>query len=265
MAAIGMRPSRILRKLRAGKPAFSTKTNFGDPRLVELIGMVGFDCVWLCMEHIPADWLTIDNQIRAASLHGMDSLVRVARGSYSDYVRPLEANATGIMVPHLMSVEEARQVVRMTRFHPIGRRPVDGGNTDGSFCLVPPAEYMAAANRERFVICQIEDPEPMEQLDDIAAVEGIDMLFFGPGDFSHGLGVPGQYDHPEVVRARRRLAEACRKHGRFAGTVASLATVPALLDEGFHFLNIGSDVGLLGQGFRAIHDGLKPFGIEADA
>ena len=257
-----LRPSRMLRKLRAGKPAFSTKTNFGDPRLVELIGMIGFDCIWLCMEHVPADWLTIDNQIRAANLHGMDALVRVAKGCYSDYIRPLEADATGIMVPHLMSVEEARQVVQTTRFHPLGRRPVDGGNTDGAFCLLPPEEYMAAANRERFVICQIEDPEPMEQIDEIAAVEGIDMLFFGPGDFSHGIGKPGQYGAPEVIAARRRMVAACKRHGRLAGTVAAVETVPQLLEEGFLYLNVGSDVGLLGKGFTDIHNALVPFGIE---
>jgi len=262
MASITLRPSRMLRKMRAGKPAFSTKTNFGDPRIIELIGMIGFDCIWLCMEHVPGDWLTIDNQVRAANLHDMDSLVRVTKGCYSDYIRPLEANATGIMVPHLMSAAEARQVVRMTKFHPVGRRPVDGGNTDGAFCLLSPEEYMAAANRERFVICQIEDPEPMEQVDEIAAIDGIDMLFFGPGDFSHGIGKPGQYGAPEVVAARRRMVEACRRHGRLAGTVASVATVPQLLDEGFLFLNVGSDVGLLGKGFGEIHEALKPFGIE---
>jgi len=89
----------------------------------------------------------------------------------------------------------------------------------------------------------------MAELDEMAAVPGLDMLFFGPGDFSHGLGIPGQYDHPDVVGARRRMAAACRKHGVFAGTVGSVASVPELLAEGFQFINIGSDVGLLGKGW----------------
>jgi 4-hydroxy-2-oxoheptanedioate aldolase len=256
------RPSRVLRKLRAGKPAFSTKTNLADPRVVELIGMIGFDCIWTCMEHVPSDWSTIDNQVRAAKAHGMDTMVRVAKGCYSDYVCPLEADATGIMVPHLMSAAEARQVVRTTRFHPLGRRPVDGGNTDGAFCLLSPQEYMAQANRERFVICQIEDPEPMAEIDEIAAIDGIDMLFFGPGDFSHGIGKPGEYGAPEVVDARRRIAAACKRHGRIAGTVAGVGNVAQLLDEGFLFLNLGADVALLTEGFIKIHDALVPYGIE---
>ena len=126
-----MIPSRVLKKLRSGKPAICTKTNLMDCRAIDIMGLVGFDCVWTCCEHIPNDWYTIENQIRTCKMHGMDCLVRVAKGSYRDYVRPLEADAAGIMVPHLMSAEEAHEVVRMTRFKPVGRRPVDGGKSDG--------------------------------------------------------------------------------------------------------------------------------------
>ena len=258
-----LRPSRVLRKLRAGKPAFSTKTNFGDPRIVEIMALAGFDCYWTCNEHVPGDWMNTLAQITAAKAHDMDTVVRVSKGSYSDYIRPLEADATGIMVPHLMSAQEARDVVHMTKFQPMGRRPVDGGNNDGAFCMIPPAEYMEQANRERFVICQIEDPEPMAELDEIASTPGLDMLFFGPGDFSHGLGIPGQYDHPDVVGARREMAAACKRHGILAGTVGSIEKVPQLLEEGYLFINIGSDVGLLINGWRQAVEDLKPYGIDA--
>lgn len=256
---MNLRPSRVLRKLRAGQPAFCTKTNFGDPRIVEIMGLAGFDCCWLCHEHVPGDWMAMLAQINAAKLHDMDTVVRVGKGSYSDFIRPLEGDATAIMVPHLMSAAEAREVVRTTKFHPLGRRPVDGGNSDGAYCMIPPADYMAQANRERFVVCQIEDPEPMAEIEKIAATPGLDMLFFGPGDYSHALGIPGQYDHPDVVAARRRMADACRNAGVFAGTVASLATVPQLLDEGFRFLNVGSDVGLLTKGWRESVQALAPY------
>ena len=127
--------------------------------------------------------------------------------------------------------------------------------------MIPPARYMEQANRERFLDCQIDDPEPMAELDEISATPGLDMLFFGPGDFSHGLGIPGQYDHPEVVAARRAVAAACKRHGILAGTVGSVASVPQLLEEGFLFINIGSDVGLLANGWRKAVDDLKPYGI----
>jgi 4-hydroxy-2-oxoheptanedioate aldolase len=256
-----MRKSRVLAKLRAGRTAVCVKANLADPRVVELMAMVGFDCIWLCKEHVPTDWDTLENQVRAARLHDADTLVRVARGSYSDYVLPLEADATGIMVPHVMNADEARAVVRMTRFMPVGRRPIDGGNVDGRFCLTPAREYIEHANREKFVMVQIEDPEALEQADAICAVPGIDVVFFGPGDFSHAIGRIGETGHPEVVRARRAVAEACARHGRWAGTPASPATIGDLQREGYRFFSVGADVIAVSEYFTRIRDQLRAAGV----
>jgi len=239
---MNMRPSRVLRRLRAGEPVTCVKINTADPRVVEIASAYGFDCIWFDNEHVPTDWLLLENMVRAAKVHDADSLVRVSRGSYSDYIRPLEMDASGIMVPHLMSAEEARQVVRMTRFHPLGRRPVDGGNLDGFFCTIDPLEYMKQANQERFVCIQIEDPESLDELDEIAAVAGIDMLFFGPGDFSHGIGKPYQFDAPEVKEARVAVAAAAKRHGKFAGTTCTAESLPEMRKQGFQFLGVGADV-----------------------
>jgi 4-hydroxy-2-oxoheptanedioate aldolase len=245
-----MRPSRVLAKLRQGKVASCTKLNTADPRVAEIAAMSGVDCIWTCMEHVCNTIQDVENQVRAAKVFDVDSVVRVARGSYSDVIRPLEADATGIMVPHLMNVAEARQIARWTRFGPVGRRPLDGGNTDGAYCQIPSLDYLRQANEERFVIVQIEDPEPLAELDEIAAVEGIDMLFFGPADFSHSIGVPYQFHHPDVVGARRKILEAALRHGKHAGTVANGDNVQELADMGFRFLNIGADVVYLVEGFK---------------
>ena len=237
-----MRRSRVLEKLRAGKPIVCTKINLADPRAVDIAGIAGFDCVWLCNEHVPTDWRDIENQIRAAKVHNMDSLVRVSKGAYSDYIKPLEADATGIMVPHIFTGDEAKNVVKMTRFMPLGRRPIDGGNADGQYCTVPIKEYTEFANRERFVIVQIEDPEPMEHLDEICSIEGIDVVFFGPGDFSHGIGRVGETNHPEVREARKRVVEACKRHGKWAGVPTGLDDIQQTIDEGFQFVSVGADV-----------------------
>jgi 4-hydroxy-2-oxoheptanedioate aldolase len=167
-------------------------------------------------------------------------------------------DATGIIVPHVMSARDARQVVWQTRFQPIGRRPLDGGNADGAYCTIPAGEYTRQANRERFLIVQIEDPEPMAELDEIAQIEGIDVILFGPGDFSHAIGCVGQIDDPRVVEAERRIAEAALRHGKFAGAVASIASLPAKLALGYRFINVGADVLALTDYFgriaRAFHD-----------
>src|SRR5689334_10814026 len=112
--------SRILRLIRDGQLPTVLKINLSDPRVIEVIGLCGVDAVWLCNEHVPNDWLMLENQVRAARIHGIDTIVRVSRGSYSDYVRPLEAGATGIIVPHVSSADEARQIIEWVRFNPIG-------------------------------------------------------------------------------------------------------------------------------------------------
>jgi len=242
MNALSMRPSRVLAKLRAGGVATCFKLNLADARAMEIAAMAGFDCLWADMEHVPNDLGVIEKGIWAAKSQNVDVMVRVARGGYSDYIRPLEMDAAGIMVPHLMSLADAKAVARMTRFHPIGRRPVDGGNADGAYCGVEFADYLKQANAQRFVVVQIEDPEPLEELEAIAAVPGIDMLFFGPGDFSQGIGAPGVWDHPRLLDARRRVAQVATAHGKFAGTVASAGNLDEWIALGYRFLSMGADV-----------------------
>lgn len=235
-----MRPSKVLAKLRQGQVVNCFKFNLTCPRAVEIAALLGFDCAWIDREHTPTDLAVVEKQIMAAKLHDMDALVRVARGSYSDYIQPLELDASGIMVPHIMSEADARRVARTTRFHPIGLRPVDGGNADGGYCLIEFTRYLQEANEQRFVIIQIEDPEPLAELDAIAAVPGLDMLFFGPGDFSHAIGAPGQWDDLRIHEARRKVAEAAVRHGKFAGTVG--LPTPEMLGMGYRFFNIAADV-----------------------
>lgn len=247
-----MVPSRVLKKLRQGEVVTCTKVNLESSRAMEITAMAGYDCLWLDMEHVPNDWLNVEKQILAAKAHGADVMVRVSRGSYSDHIKPLELDAAGIMVPHIMGLEDAQKVARMTRFHPVGRRAVDGGNADGAYCQVDFLDYLQQANEQRFVVVQIEDPEPLAELEAIARVPGIDMLFFGPSDFSQGIGAPGQWDHPEIIRTRQRVAEVCLAHGKFAGTVGSPSQAGDLVAMGYQFISIGADVIQLFDGCREL-------------
>lgn len=237
-----MRKSNVLKKLRAGETVLCFKMNLADPRAAEIAAMNGFDCIWTCMEHVPNSIEQIEHQIRACKTYDTDILVRVKRGSYSDYAVPLEMDATGIMVPHIMGADDARQVAKTTRFHPVGLRPLDGGNADGKFCSMPLKEYLKQANRERFVIVQVEDPEPMEELDEICKVEGIDMIFFGPADYSQAIGAPGEFNDTRIEEARIKIAETAKKHGKYAGTVGSIGNFKELEEMGYGFISIGADV-----------------------
>lgn len=240
--SIHMRPSKVMRLLSEGKTANSIKLNVSNAKATEIAAIHGFDCIWTDMEHVANDWSDIEKQVYVAKLYDCDLIVRVARGSYSDYIHPLELDATGVMVPHVMSAEDAAQVVRNVRFAPLGMRPVDGGNADGKYCLMPFGEYIAGSNREKLVILQIEDPQAVEDIERICRVPGFDIVYFGPGDLSQALGIPGQINHPNIVKARQKVAEAARKHCRHLGTVSTPDMIPALLEEGYRFINLGGDV-----------------------
>jgi 4-hydroxy-2-oxoheptanedioate aldolase len=242
-----MRDSRVLRKLRAGGSASCLKLNIGDGQAAEIASMAGFDCLWIDREHLAQDWSVLNAQIWAAKTHDTDVMVRVSRGGYSDYIKPLEMDATGIMVPHVMSAEDAKQIVKWTRFHPHGLRPIDGGSADGGYTRHNFADYLQHANEQRFVVLQIEDVEALKELSAIAAVPGYDMLFFGPGDFSQSIGAPGDWNNPKLLEARKLVAKAANDHGKFAATSGGIGMLDEFLDMGYKFVNVGADVVGLSQ------------------
>jgi 4-hydroxy-2-oxoheptanedioate aldolase len=239
---MNLRSSRLLRELRAGEQPTCMKLNLGDPRVIELCGLAGVSAVWICNEHVSNDWCNLENQIRAAKLYDVDTIVRVEKGSYSDYVKPFESDATAIMVPHVTTAAEAAHIVEMTRFHPLGRRAMDGGNPDGRYCQIPMAEYLAHSNTERLLIFQIESPEGVANAEAIAAVPGFEILLFGPGDYSHLIGKAGEINAPEVAAARKRVAAAAKKHGKHLMAPGFMAPRAELEAEGYRIFNLGADV-----------------------
>lgn len=244
--------SPMVEKLRRDELVVSIKLNAVDPVLTEIAAYAGFDAIWLDMEHVPVDYREIQMSLYAAKARGAEIIVRTPRGCYSNLNRPLEMDAAAIMVPHVMSKEDAEQVAYYTKFHPIGRRPIDGGNGDGMYCLMSAGDYIKYSNEQKLTIIQIEDIEAYEQIEEIAQVPGIDMLFFGPADFAHSLGIPTEMGDPRVTEARRRVAEVARKYGKLAGTVGGPANMKDLYAMGYRLINLGSDVGTLGKAFTGI-------------
>lgn len=252
-----LRNSRILRLLRDNRFVATMKLNTTDPRVAEMAGIAGYDALWLCQEHVPGDWIQLEHTIRAARIHDMDTLVRISKGAYSEYVRPLEAGATGIIVPHVETAEEAARIVSWTRFNPIGKRALDGGNTDGAYCVAPVEEYLANSNTEKVIVLQIESPEGLSQVEAIAAVPGFDGFLFGPGDFSHRIGKAGDLNDPEVTAARQRVAKAAKANGKFMMVSGLYTSFEDLVNEGHRVFNLGSDVGGLNTWFKQRMDLLQ--------
>ncbi|MFN7924268.1 MAG: aldolase/citrate lyase family protein [Bryobacteraceae bacterium] len=257
-----MRISRVRQKLAENKPVICTKMNTLDPMVADIIGLLGFDCLWICNEHTGINWDRMDHLCRVGAVHGMDTMVRVDKGSYCDFIRPLELGATGLMVPHCKSAAEAAEIGQATRFQPLGRRALDSGNVDGAYCLIPMHDYLRLANENTFVVVQIEDPEALDQIDEIASAPGVDVLFVGPADLTHALGVPGQFNDPRLTKAIEDVAAACKKYGKHWGLPVSTESAPKYLEMGARFVNCGADVIGLGSYFKDVRAKLEKVGFE---
>jgi 4-hydroxy-2-oxoheptanedioate aldolase len=217
------------------------------------------------MEHHGYSLETAQTLMRAARVGVSDCLVRPARWEYMQIGRILESGAQGIMYPRCGDAAEAAEVVRWSKFAPLGQRGFDGGNPDMPYCTMPIPEYLEAANRETFLVVQIEDPQALENAAAIAAVPGVDALLFGPADFSILAGIPGQFDHPMIRDARRRVGEAARAAGKHWGLpVGSAAQVRQLLDQGARFFCAGADIVQVLFAQQALQREFGPLGFTFD-
>ena len=258
-----MRSSRVMREQREGILSSCVKLNLNSPDSVEIAGLCGFSAVWICMEHGSASWNDISHLVRAGKVHDVDVIVRVSKGSYSDYVKAFECDAAAIMVPHVTSAKEAAAVVEMCRFQPVGRRPLDGGNADGAYCVAPQKEYLANGNQEKFIALQIESPEGLEAVEEIAAVPGYDVLTFGPGDFTHRIGKISGDPVPEVVAARERVEAATKKFGKIGFAVGVQGTQQEIKDKGYGIVNLASDVQALESAWGTALDKFREGSVRA--
>ncbi len=257
-----MRFSRIKAKLRRGEPALITCCHFIDPSAFELVSLLGFDGIWLDLEHHPTSDETAATLMRSARVGASDVVARCAKGEFMRMGRLLEAGAQAIMYPRCESAEEATELVRWAKFAPLGQRGVDGANGDNPYCAIPMPLYLKAANENTLLVAQLESPHALDAADAIAAVEGIDVLMLGPGDLSVLAGVPYQFDHPIVRGAYRRVAEAARGAGKWWGTVSGGTEHSQMLMElGARFICHGCDIILVKQGMEAIQQAYAPLGF----
>lgn len=244
-----MRTNKILAKLRAGEAVLvGAVWTVPHWKIVEMLGIAGYDGVWIEMEHADTTWEQMSQMILAARATGMEAIVRIPRGSYNDVIRPLEAGATGLLLPHCTGGEDAREFVRMARFAPLGWRGI-GGSVDLRYGTVPMQEYFEHANREVLLGVMIERREAVEEIEAIAAVDGLDLLLVGPADLSQSYGVRGEYAHPVMREAVRRVAGACQKHGKFWGVAGTEPPYPEQYAMGARFFNIVNEMSVLMEGF----------------
>lgn len=257
-----MRKSVVKQKLAAGQPVFVTQLHLTDPSLFEMASLMGFDALWMDLEHHTYSLETAAGLMRAARVGTSDIVARCARGEFSRLSRLLEAGAQGVMYPRCETADEAREVMTWAKFAPEGRRGSDTGNPDTPYCSVPMAEYIVEANRQTFTVIQLEEQRAVDAAEAIASVPGVDVIFLGPGDFSILSGIPGQFDHPRIQKATETIARAAKNAGIHWGCPAfSSKHAEALMGLGARFLTHNADILLVKEGLERIQTDFSRLGF----
>ena len=228
-----MRENRVKAKVNRGEVAVVLSGHM-TPDIVDWLGPLGFDGVWIEGEHGPVDFKDIPDLTRAADLWGMTTVVRVNLNIPGVIYRTLDVGAQGIVVPHVNTREEAKAVVSAGKFAPIGERGMFSSRqsygVDG---------YLAEANDQSLLIVLIEDIVAVNNLDEILTVDDIDVFFVAPSDLAQSMGYIGQIGHPEVAGVIDGALEKIAVSGRNPGALCTDADVEAQIEKGVKFLMTG--------------------------
>ena len=229
---------------RATKTPIGTWVMSASPIVAEAVGTAGFDWGVLDMEHTPIDLMGLVHLLQAAGNTPMVPVVRVPWNDTVTVKRVLDAGAQTLLFPFVQDGGEAARAVAATRYPPEGVRGMAGMSRASRFGTTP--DFLRTANRTIGVVLQLETPQAIAKLEEIAAVPGVDALFVGPGDLSGAMGHAGQPTHPDVMAAMADAARRARAVGKPVGTVGGTPEVVARYREiGYDYVAIASDLGLL--------------------
>jgi len=245
-----MNPLKQLLKSAGAHPPVGTWISSASPIVAEAMGCAGFDWGVLDMEHSPLDLMGVVHLLQALSSTRMLPVVRVPWND-AVMVKPvLDAGAPAVMFPFVQSSDEARRAVAATRYPPQGVRGMAGMSRATRFGTS--TNYFRLANQHVGVIVQLETPQALAQIDEIADIEGLDALFIGPADLSAAMGHIGQFTHPEVMDAMARAVQRCKALGKPVGTLGgSPETVAQYRAMGFDYVAVSSDIGFIMRAAQA--------------
>jgi 2-keto-3-deoxy-L-rhamnonate aldolase RhmA len=236
-------PADFRQRTLAREPLNGTFLNLGSPISVEIAGLAGFDWLLIDHEHGPGGEDTMLHQLQAAAATPAFPIVRIAINETARFKRALDMGAFGVMVPYVNTAAETRAAVAAMRYPPHGIRGVAkfnrGAGFGGDF-----EDYYLHAHERLLTVIQIETPEAIANIDEIAAIDGADVLFVGPTDLSYNMGIRDQLEHPQFTAALQKVSDAAKKHGKAAGILVHIpALVPKVRALGYTFVALGSDGG----------------------
>jgi 2-keto-3-deoxy-L-rhamnonate aldolase RhmA len=231
-------------RLAAGETLFGTFLTLGSPFAAESLGMLGWDWLLVDLEHGGGDESKLVGQLMGCRAAGVHALARVESDVRGRSARALDLGVEGIMCPQVNSPEQAEAWASVLHYGPQGSRGIALFHRGASYGTDPDA--IEHAGERTLGIAQIESPEAVEAVEEIAAVPGIDVLFVGPSDLSYSMGIFREFDHPTFRAAIERVNEAARAAGKATGIfLTAVDQVQPALDDGFRMIGLGSDGGFM--------------------
>ena len=240
-------------RIRAGETLIGTFSDLASPLAAELCGQAGFDWAVLDLEHGSATEADLLALLYAVGTTSMTPIVRVPSAERLRVGRALDLGAAGIMLPQLRSIADVREAVTYLRYPPVGQRGVALRTRGASMGAIGHGDLARVVNDRIIGVVQIESAGTVKDADEIAALAEVDVLFVGPADLTHNLGIPGQFGAPTYQETLRTVVAACRRHGKSAGILVYDATgLAQLLELGFRFVGLGSEGSYVSAGARAM-------------
>lgn len=247
-----MRTNHVKRKLNDGGRSIGTFLfEFNTTGIGRIAAEAGAEFAVFDMEHTGWSVESIRMLIATTRSTEMIPYVRIPATEYHFIARALDMGAMGIMVPMVESAEQAETIVASAKYPPVGRRGAAFGVAHDDYSGGDIVEKIATANSETHLIAQIETVAGVENVEAIAAIDGIDVLWIGHFDLTNSLGIPGQFDHPRFKEAIDAVLAACRQNNKVPGFMAgSIEDGKTLLDRGFRMLAYGGDLWLYQNAIR---------------
>lgn len=232
-----MKANLMKRKLLAGEPAVGLSVMIPSPQIVEMAGALGFDWVLIDCEHGTLNLETVELMAMAAEAAGITAIARPASHAPEEISRVMDRGVMGVQVPHVRTVADAERAVAAVKFHPLGSRGLALGTRPAGYDFgTSLGDYAARANAETLVCVQIEDAEAVDGAAEIAAVEGVDVVFVGPSDLSQSFGFPGNPKAEPVAAAIEAILAAARAAGRILGHPVKAGTIETMKEQGVLYM-----------------------------
>ncbi len=243
-----MKENKVKKALKEGKLVIGTMVSeIRSPGIAQMLATAGFDFMIIDSEHSSFSIQTVADLILATKAADITCIVRVPNKKGHHFLsRPLDAGAQGLLVPQVETKEEVIEIIKATKYYPLGQRGMALRRAHSDFVKSDASEITKSANEETLIITQIESKKAIDNLDSLLSVEGVDAALIGPNDLSQTLGIPGQTNHPTEIEYISKMVKICKKHNVAPGIhLGSVEALKKWIDEGMKLIVVSNDISMI--------------------